>query len=219
MGKLVAVIGLGLLGSTIAREATAIGHEVLAIDKDVRRVEVVKDEVAHAVRADALEVAALKNLGIKSCHTAIVAIGSDDLATIMITMNLKSIGIENVISRASGDVHAAILQRLGVTDVVLPERQTGIRIAHTFAVPRVMEYLELTRNHGVSKIRTPQSLVGKSLLDSGLSFKYGLYVLALVRGQEVMVNPSGLTTKIGPEDILVLVGNDEQLEKVQQLDA
>ncbi len=217
MGKQIVVIGLGLFGSTIAREATAIGHEVLGIDKDERRIEALKDEVAHAVRADALELRVLEQLGVKSFHTAIVAIGADELANIMITMSLMTMGVRNVVSRANTELHAAILERLGVSRVVLPERETGVRIAHTFAAPQVLEYLDLTPDHGVSKFRPPESLVGKSLLDTGLSYKYGLYVLLLVRGKEVMVSPPGMTTRIRAGDTLVVVGEDEQLEKIQQL--
>lgn len=215
MGKQVAVIGLGLFGTTLAREATAIGHDVLGIDKDERRVEALKEEVAHAVRGDALEPEVLQRMGVDSCHTAIVAIGADELSNIMVTMNLMNMGIKNVISRAANELHAKILERLGVSHVALPERETGVRLAHTFASPHILEYLELTPSHGVSKIQAPEHMVGKSLLDTGLSFKYGLQVLLLVRGNQVMVNPPGLTTRVREGDTLVVVGDDEAVEKVR----
>jgi trk system potassium uptake protein TrkA len=215
MGKQVAVIGLGLFGTTIAREATAIGHDVLGIDKDARRVEELKDQIAHAVRGDALEPEVLQRLGVSSCHTAIVAIGADQLSNIMVTMNLMNMGVKNVICRAGNELHAKILERLGVSHVALPERETGVRLAHTFASPHVLQYLELTPSHGVSKFQVPEALVGKSLLDTGLSHKYGLQVLMVVRGNQVMVNPPGLTTRVQHGDTLVVVGGDEAVEKVR----
>ena len=216
MGKQVVVIGLGRFGATIAREAAVIGHDVLAIDRDERAVEALKGEVAHAVRADATELEALEQLGLKSFPVGIVAIGSNQLANIMVTMHLIALGVRNVVSRANSEVHARILERLGATRVVQPERETGVRVAHTFAAPNVLEYLDLTPDHGVSKLRAPSSMIGKTLSDSRLSSQFGLTVLLLVRGLEIVVNPTSFT-EIKNGDTLVVVGEDEQLEKVRSL--
>lgn len=212
----VAVIGLGRFGSAFAEEATAIGHEVLGIDKNEKRVEELKDHMTHTVRADAMEQQVLERLGLRSFHTALVAVGSNELANIMVTMNLINMGVRNVVSRARSEVHAAILQKLGVSRVVFPETDTGVRTAHTFGAPHVMEYLDLTRSHGVSKMQVPPTLIGQTLLDSKLSSRYELSTLLLVRGNEIMVNPNGFTLlKAG--DILVVVGEDSKLEQVRRL--
>jgi trk system potassium uptake protein TrkA len=217
MAKLLTVIGMGLFGTTVAREATAIGHEVLGIDKDERRVDDVRNDIAHVVRADATDLQALVPLGVKDSHTAIVAVG-DELVNIMITMNLMTLGVKNIICRAISEMHASVLERLGVARVVLPEREEGIKLAHTFfAPPQVSEYMDLTPDHGISKIQASGALVGKSLHDTGLSWKFGLHVLILVRRNEVVINPSGLTIKLEKGDTLVVVGEDERLEKISEL--
>jgi len=216
MARQLAVIGLGRFGLSICEEATAMGHEVLAIDRDSHIVEAHKDEVAHAVRADAMNKDALEQLGLKSFTGVVVAIGSNDLANIMVSMNLKDMGVPNIISRASDDIHARVLQRVGVTRVIIPERETGVRLAHTYAISQVIEYLELTPDHGVSKFGVPASMVGQNIWDSGLPADYNITVLALVRDSEIHVNPAGLT-RLQAGDTLVVVGHDDQLTKVQQL--
>ncbi|MCI0441177.1 MAG: TrkA family potassium uptake protein [Chloroflexi bacterium] len=216
MARQLAIIGLGRFGLSICHEAMAIGHEVLAIDRDQRLVDAYKDEVSHAVRADAMNKEALEKLGLKEFDGVVVAIGSNDLANIMVSMNLKDIGIQNIISRASDEIHARVLQRVGVTRVIIPERDTGIRLAHTYGIPQVIEYLELTPDHGVSKFTVPASMVGQNIWDSGLPSDYKLTVLALIRDNEIHVNPAGLT-RLQAGDTLVVVGHDDQLSQVQQL--
>ncbi len=216
MARQLAIIGLGRFGLSICHEAMAIGHEVLAIDRDQRLVDAYKDEVSHAVRADAMNKEALEKLGLKEFDGVVVAIGSNDLANIMVSMNLKDIGIQNIISRASDEIHARVLQRVGVTRVIIPERDTGIRLAHTYGIPQVIEYLELTPDHGVSKFTVPASMVGQNIWDSGLPSDYKLTVLALIRDNEIHVNPAGLT-RLQADDTLVVVGHDDQLSQVQQL--
>ena len=218
MSRQLAIIGLGRFGISVAREATAIGDDVLAIDKDGALVDMYKDQVAHAVRANATDRDALRPFGLDSMDGVIIAIGRNDLDNIMVSMHLLELGVGNVISRASSEIHAEILKKVGVRRVVLPERDTGVRIAHTYAVPQDIEYMELTADHGVSKFKVPGDMVGKNVWDSRLTTDFRLSVLALIRDNELIINPAQLN-QFREGDSVVVAGDDEDLIKVQHLDA
>lgn len=119
------VIGLGRFGVSVATELYRMGHEVLAIDRSVERVEEIADSVTHAVCADATDEAELGSLGLRNFDVAVVSIGSDLQASILVTMLCKELGVKYVLTKAKSDLHAKVLQRVGADKVVFPERDMG----------------------------------------------------------------------------------------------
>ncbi|MCI0437723.1 MAG: TrkA family potassium uptake protein [Chloroflexi bacterium] len=216
MKKQVVVIGLGRFGSAVARSLYNLGHDVLAIDRDLNRVQAIMGQATHAVTGDATDEALFKELGIPDYDVAIVSIGSDIVSSIMASVLLKTMGVPYVISRARNDLHGNTLERIGVDRVVHAEAEMGVRLAHSLFNPNVQEYLELTPNFGISKMRVPKDYVNMTLKDLGFSSprdKYGLAVLALRRGKDITLNPDG-GDKLQEGDWLVLAGRDELLDRL-----
>lgn len=210
----VVVIGLGRFGSAVARELERLGHEVLAIDRSEQRVNEISTDVTHALQLDAADEEALRSAGTAEFQTAVVAISTDAEPSIFATMVLKRLGVPNVIAKAGSLLHGEILARVGADRVVFPERETGLRLAHSFNVPNVIDYLDVAPNFGIEKIRPPKSFVGKSLGELDLKQRLGLTPIVLRRGQQVFVNPAR-EERVADGDELILIGRDEKLDQLR----
>jgi trk system potassium uptake protein TrkA len=208
------VIGLGRFGSAVARELERLGHQVLAIDRSEQQVNDIASEVTHALQLDAADEDALRSAGAGDFHTAIVAISTDAEPSIFATMVLKRLGVRTVIAKAGSQLHGEILSRVGADRVVLPERETGLRLAHSFNVPNVIDYLDVAPNFGIEKIRPPTSFIGKSLGELDLKTRLGLTPIALRRGQQVFVNPAR-DERVAEGDELILIGRDDKLDQLR----
>lgn len=209
----VLVIGLGRFGASAARELMRLGHEVLAIDSSEAIVNDVAPEVTHAVQLDAADEDALRAVGATEFDFAIVAISSNVEASIFATMALKKLGVRTLIAKAATPLHGAILERVGADRVVYPEREMGLRVAHSFSVRNVADYLDVAPRFGIVKVRPPQSFVGKTFRELDLANRLHLTPIALRRGDDVTVNPHrDDTIKAGDE--LILIGMDDRLEQL-----
>ena len=210
----VVVIGLGRFGSAVARELERLGHEVLAIDRNEQRVNDVAGDVTHALQLDAADEGALRSAGASEFQSAIVAISSDAEPSIFAVMVLKRLGVPNVIAKAGSVLHGEILARVGADRVVFPERETGLRLAHSFNAPNVIDYLDVAPSFGIEKIRPPAAFVGRTLGDLDLKGRMGLTPIVLRRGQEVTVNPAR-EERIAEGDELIVVGRDDKLDQLR----
>ena len=218
MKKQVVVVGLGRFGSSVARSLYNLGHDVLAIDSDEGRVQSIMGQATHALRGDVTNEGLLRELGIPDYDAAVVAIGSAIVPSIMASVLLKTIGVPYVVSRAHNELHGKTLERIGVDKVTHAESEMGVRLAHSLFNPNVLEYLEVTPNFGISKMRVPQRFVDMSLKELGFSNardKYGLAVLAIRRrGNDITLNPD-TDDRLHAGDWLVLAGRDELLDKLE----
>jgi trk system potassium uptake protein TrkA len=211
----VLVIGLGRFGSAAAREMMALGHEVLASDDSATKVNEIAPDVTHAVQLDASDERALRDVGAGEFEHAIVAISSNIEASTFATMTLKTLGVRNVIAKAATTLHGRILERVGASRVVYPEREMGARVAHSFSIPHVLDYIDVAPRFGIVKVRPPASFVGKPLGDLDLPARFSLSPIALRRGSNVTVNPRA-EDRIEENDELILIGLDEKLELLEQ---
>jgi trk system potassium uptake protein TrkA len=207
----VLVIGLGRFGASAARELMRLGHEVLAIDESEDKVNDISPEVTHAVELDASDEDALRAAGAGDFEHAIVAISSDAEASIFATMALKNLGVSNVVAKAATTLHGRILERVGADRVVYPEREMGRRVAHSFSINQVIDYIDVAPGLGIVKVRPPEAFVGKSLRELDLPGRMSLTPITLRRGARVTINP-GPDERLGADDELVLIGQDDKLE-------
>jgi len=210
MRQQVLVVGLGRFGSAVARELHTLGHEVMAVDGNEATVNDVAPHVTHAVQLDASDENALRAAGAAEFGTAVVAMSSAVEASIFATMALKRLGVPHVIAKASGDLHGAILERIGADRVVYPEREAGIDVAHTFRIPQVLDYIDLAPRFGIAKVSVPADFLGKTLRELDLTGRFKITPIALRRGDHVTVNPHR-EERLQEGDQLVLIGLDDQL--------
>lgn len=212
----VAVFGLGRFGSALARTLSQLGHEVLAVDSNPRIVQEMSDDVAHAAQADATDAAALDELGLRQFDAAVVSVGADIGPSILVTVHLKRLGVANVIARAHSALHGEILEKVGADRLVFPEQETGARLAHSFTLPHVVDYLPVGPAYGISKVRPPHAFTGLDLGTLRLHERYGVRLLMVERRSQVVLNPKA-DDRIGPDDLLIVAGPDEMLERLKDV--
>ena len=212
----IVVIGLGRFGTRAARTLYQLGHDVMAIDLDDRKVQALTGVVTHAVQADATDEVMLKELGVDNFHYAIVAIGRNTEASILVTVLLRDLEIPVIVSRAQSELHGETLKRIGASKTVFPEKDGGASLAHDLFLPGVEQYLELTSSFGISRVLVPIKYVGHSLKDSGFSNardKYGVVILAIQRRDDVILNPDEDELFVD-DDVLLIAGTDYRVVRV-----
>lgn len=213
MRRQVAVLGLGRFGQAVARELTRLGHDVLAIDADERIVQDLADEVTHAVQADVTDREALQSLGLGDFETAIVSASGQLEVSILATVILRELGVKRIISKAAHELHGRILAQVGAHRVVYPERETGVRVAHSFAAPGVQDYLDVGPGYGFARVAVASDWVGKTLGELNLQRTCEVTILALARADGIMLHPSTGET-LRASDALIVAGRDESLERL-----
>ena len=214
MKKQVVVIGLGRFGSSLARSLYNLGHDVLAMDTDEERVQSMMGQVTYPITGSGTNEAVLRELGIAEYNAAVVAVGSDIVASVLTCVLLKTMEVPYIVARAHDDVHGTALERIGIDKVIHAESEMGVRLAHNLFNPNLLEYLGMAPNFGLSRMRVPQSYINKTLKELGFTGprdKYGLAVLAITRGRDITLNPD-VDDRVRVGDVLILAGRDDLLE-------
>lgn len=210
------VIGMGRFGSQVARELCRLGCEVLAVDTDSDLVSQIANDVTHAVVADGQDKEVLRALGAKEFDCAIVAIGDDLAASVLITMNLKELGVPQIICKAHGQTHRKVLEKLGADRVVIPEQEQAARLARSLSSHNLLDYIELSDEYGIVEVPSPASWRGKSLKELNVRAKLGVNILAIRRGGKINVSP-GADFTFEDQDVVVVLGDSAALKRVQKL--
>ena len=207
------VFGLGRFGRSVATTLAEGGCEVLVVDNDEDKIQEVADTVTYAVKADVCDAESLENLGISNFDGAIVAIGEDLEASVMVTILVKELGIPFVLAKAQSEIHAKVLKKVGADRVVFPEKETGLRIAHNLMMGNMFNAIELSSTTSMMEIDVPPSWDGYSIKELNLRAKYRINVIGLRRGEKLDINPEP-DEKLTSEDILIVIGNNEVLLKL-----
>lgn len=205
------VIGLGRFGTSLAMTLNAYGHDVLAIDSDMKRVQLVSQNLHHVVQLDATNIDALREIGADMFDTGVVCIGSDFESNLLATVVLRKLGVRRVVAKATTVTQQEILLRVGADQVILPEHEAGVRLARKLAAIDFVDFLELTEDTGVIEMVTPEQFVGQSLREAEIRNRYGLAVIAIKRGDQVIISPRAGEIML-EDDILVILGKTANCE-------
>ncbi len=216
--KSFAIIGLSSFGYYLAKDLAARGYQVMAIDKKEDRVERVKSFVDRAVVADASDKETLVGLGLADLDGVIVSLGDQVDASILVTLYLRELRVKKIIAKAITEDHGKILDIIGATEVVFPERDVAYRLSQTLESDYVLDSIALTEGISILEIAAPNTLVGKTLGALDLRNRYGVLVLIvkeLVPENVVLIPTADHIIK--DSDILVMLGKDEDLKKIKKL--
>jgi trk system potassium uptake protein len=206
----VTVIGLGRFGSSVARTLHDLGYEVSAIDTSERIVAEAANYVSLAAQGDGTDEELLRSLHVDRSDVAIVAQGENLEASVLTTLILKRLGVPWVVSKARTSLHGDLLSRIGADQVIYPEAEAGVRLAHSLAVRHINDYITLTQSSGVAKVVTPGVWVGRTIGELGASTFQQLNLLLIKRGRQLIVVPSN-EERILDGDELLIVGPDTQI--------
>lgn len=216
------VIGLGRFGSAIATTLADLGHDVIGVDGDEDRVHAMSDAITQAIQLDATDEKALRAAGIHHVDVAIVSIGENIESSVLAVMLLHELGIKTIVAKGVTALHGRILEKIGVSRVVFPEREMAIRVAHSLVMPNAIDYIELSRDFSIVEIPAPPTFSGKSLKELELRPKYGLMLIAIKRRS---ADTDTVVTNIAPSadeviqasDVLALLGSNDRLTQLDRL--
>lgn len=208
-----AVIGLGRFGSAASLELMRLGHQVIGIDSNIKFINRLADHLSHAVIADATDEQALAELDIPGCDAALVAIGENLEASILCVLNLKNLGVSQIWVKATSKAHHTILTRLGVSRIIHPEEEMGVKVAQALNYPMVNQYMALGHNQYLVEIDIIPRLQGsriQELLADGQAFVKAV----LVKRRDKVFSPVQPDFVLESHDSLVLAGSLDILKSL-----
>ncbi len=206
------IIGLGRFGSALALELAQSGADLIVLDRNEEKIREFREYTENAFIVRSLDKKTLAETGIQNCDVVIIGIGEQLDTSILTTLNLVSLGVPHVIAKATGSEHGEILEKLGA-EVVYPERDIAIRLAHRLEASRVLDYIQLSEKLNISKLVVPAVLVGQTVVQANLRGKFGVNIIAIESGKTVneTVRPDYTFCE---GDILFVSGDREGLERL-----
>jgi trk system potassium uptake protein len=212
----VAILGLGRFGTQLAHELMKLGVQVLAVDSAGPRVNEIVDEVFLAAEGNATDVEFLESLGLHSYDSVVVAIGSDVATSVLVTLTLKQrMRHRHVVAKAMNADHMRALELAGADVVVNPEQEAAIRLAHTLGSRTVSDYMTLSGDYGIARVKAPFSAHGQRIDELDMTRKYKIFLLARLRGENVSFNPE-LDEVVQPGDVWIVAGHDGEIRALQK---
>jgi trk system potassium uptake protein TrkA len=214
MNKQFVIIGCGRFGTSVAKKLNELGCEVMAVDSSEEIVQSLADHVTHAVQADATDENALKAMGIRNFDVAVITIGANIQASIMVTLMVKELGVKHIVAKAQNEMHAKVLYKIGADRVVFPEREMGVRVAKNLVSNKILDYIELSQDYTIVEVKPLKAWIGKSLIEINLRAHFGINVIAIKNNDGININV-GPEERIGEHDILVVIGHNDDIRKVE----
>ena len=214
--KQFAVFGIGRFGSALCKELSEMGHEVLAIDTSEENVNDISPYVTQALQLDATDEEAVHSLGLRNFDAVVVSIGSNLSDSIMITLLCKEQGAKYLLAKASDELHAKMLKKMGADRVVFPERDMGVRVAKTLVSPRLLDLINVSGDYMMADIVAPASWVGKTIQEIDIRKRYHVSVLVINRAEDVMLNLTA-QTRMEAGDNLLILGHRNDIQRIEEL--
>ena len=206
------IIGLGKFGMSVAKALEPYDCEVMAVDTSSELVDEAAKFVTHAAKVDAMDSESLKKLGASSFDVAIIGIGDDLEASIMIALTLKELEMPYIIAKARDEKHTKLLNMIGVDKVVQPEREAGIRLAKNIMHKSIIERVEFGKEYSVVEIQTPKEWVGETLSKLDIRPKYNINIVCIERPDGKVIIPTA-SYVIKEDDNLMVIAPNKELEE------
>jgi len=214
--KRVVVIGLGIFGFNIAKDLFENGFEVVAIDKDKEVVQKIKDFSTQAILADGADKEVMESIGIQEDDVVIVSFGEDLAAATLLTLHLKEMKVKRIIVKAPDEDHKHVLERVGATEVIIPEKEMADKVARSLVSPNVLDYIPLSEDYTICELVPPSGFMGKAIGELHLRSRYHIEVIAIreVLPERIRMVPHA-DFVIKDSDILVVIGKEEDIQKIK----
>jgi len=226
--KIFAVFGLGTFGWEVCRVLSEKGAKVIAVDRDPKLIERIKNSVAHAILMDSSDEDAIRNASLQDVDVAVVAIGKNLEGSIMTTIVLKNIGVPYIIARATSDTHEQVLEQIGATEILNVEIEEGKRLAQRILTPEMVDVIPVSAEQSLAEIRIPQDFVDQSIRQLDLRKRFNVNIISVKRVEtaiDEMGNPKRKELILPPKpddvlkinDVLVVLGGEKDIDKLKEL--
>jgi trk system potassium uptake protein TrkA len=212
------VVGLGNFGSSVAEALHGMGYDVLAVDTNEQAVDRIARNVTRAAVGDGRKSDMLERIGAKNADAGVVSTGDDITASILASLALRDLNVKEVYVKVISADHARVMSKMGVTETIFPERDSGLRLATRVASPQILNYVRLGAGFSIQEMAVPESWIGRTLRDLELPRQYRISVIAVhdvLRDQMIAVPDADAPLKIS--DTLLVSGKDTDLDKAAQV--
>ena len=212
--KSYAVFGLGRYGLAVAKELVRCGADVLAVDNDENIVNTTIADIPFCKCADVTDAQILEQLGIANIDVVVIAMANNLEASVMSVMLCKELGVKTVIAKCANETHGKILEKIGTDKVVLPEIESGVRLAKNLLSSGFVDVIELSDEVSLIELDVKPEWVGKTLIELNLRKKYALNVIAIRQNKLLDINIDP-TIQLHENTKLIILINTSKLNKLK----
>ena len=208
------VVGLGNFGSSVAEALHTQGFDVVAVDMNEAAVDRIASLVTRAAVGDGRNIAALEEAGARGADAAIISTGDDITASILATMAMRDLGVRETYVKVISIDHARVMEKIGVTETIFPERESGFRLATRISAQGILNYVRLGPDFSVQEMAVPEPWIGRTLLELELPRRFRISVIAvhdILADRMIPVPPPESVLK--ESDTLLVAGDDEDLAR------
>ena len=214
--KQFAVIGCGRFGKALAIKLSELEQEVLAIDKDENVINELSTYVTHAVTANVTVEGVLEELGIKNFDVVVVGMSSHFEASVLVVTTAKELGVPTVVVKVRDSFQAKVMYKIGADKVIIPEKESGHRLAHSMVKDAILDYIEVSNEFSMMEVKAPEAWVNKKIIDLDIRQDDNLTIIAIRRDDDDIINPSPQET-INKKDILLVLGPTDNVESLVKI--
>ena len=214
--KRVIVVGLGIFGFNLTRSLYENGIEVIAIDKDKEVVQQVRECCSKAVHADGTKKELMESIGVQEEDVVVISFGEDLAASTLTTLHLKEMKVKQIIVKVPNEDYKRVLEKVGATEVIIPEKEMADKIARSLISPNVLDYIPLSEDYTISEFVPPSRFMGKTIGELHLRSKHHIEVIAV---KEMLPDRLQMVPRadfvIKDTDLLVVIGKNEDIQKIK----
>lgn len=220
------VIGLGNFGAALAIRMTELGHEVIGVDSNSHKVEELKDQITSTICMNAEEFHDLKYLPLDDSDAVVVSIGETFGTSVLVTAQLKQLGVKRIMARSISALHKTVLEAIGVSEIFSPELDMAESFALKLELENVVSVFHISKDFKVVEAITPAAMVDRTVGEIGFEENYNLQLLSIKR-MEAVRNIIGISSQeqkvysqlandftIVQDDVLVIAGTTIALKKL-----
>lgn len=215
MKKSFLIIGLGRFGIGIVRTLAELKCDLIAIDRDEVVVSKAAEIITHCAICDSTKLSSLKEIGAKNIDHAVVAIGGNLQSTILTVINLKELGIPRITVRVDEDEYISVMERLGATEVIIPEEESAVSLATHIVSDGILDYYKVSKEYGVIQMKVNERFEEMDLIKLDSRNRFDVNIIGIMRGEEFSI-PRG-TDIVKPGDVLMVMGKDTNLIKFENI--
>lgn len=214
--KRAVVIGMGIFGYHLARTLFENGFEVVAIDKQKEAIAQIRDYATKAILSDGTDRDIWDNIGLSEDDIAIISFGEDLAAATLITLHLKQKKVKNIIVKAPNEDHKLILEKIGATDVIIPEMEVARKLAKSLISPNVIDFIPLSEDYMIFELAPPNSFLKKTLAELQLRNRFHIEVIAV---RDVLTDEINMVPRadfvVKDTDVLVVIGREKDINRIR----
>lgn len=209
------IFGLDAFGQTLAVSLEQNGHQVMVIDPNDEAVRKVADITTDAIIGDPMSESVLRKAGVSSYDTAVISFPGEINNTILLTMILKELGVRRVVARACSELECRVLEKIGVDNIVFPERDMGEKLAYTLDKQDVIEYLRYSDEYSIVEEKVPADWIGKTMIELDLRRKFGINIIAINESGKINISPAP-DRQFCEGDVVTLIGFNRNINKLHR---